>query len=118
MAGPVSLKDEGDCNVVLEHLKGFEKAIEGLLAGNYEYDIELPALYVNEYGQVVSGQIDFLASGETGFCLIDHKTDALNILNVEHISQLASYRSMTGIEERVALGVNFSQAGSLSLILS
>ena len=76
-----------------------------------QYHCELPTLSVNELGQTVSGTIDLLVETETGFWIVDHKTDKTAEYSKHH-AQLMAYAQALKIDKPVmGLAVNWVRGG-------
>ncbi|WP_100644041.1 UvrD-helicase domain-containing protein [Alteromonas facilis] len=77
---------------------------------------EVPVLSKNGDGQTVSGTIDLLIKTDSGYWIIDHKTDKTTDID-KHLSQLFSYVQMLDESKPViGIGVNWIRKGSLSLL--
>jgi ATP-dependent exoDNAse (exonuclease V) beta subunit len=80
------------------------------------YHCELPTLSVNELGQTVSGTIDLLVETETGYWIVDHKTDKLAEYSKHH-TQLMAYAKALKLDKPVlGLAVNWVRGCRLESI--
>jgi ATP-dependent exoDNAse (exonuclease V) beta subunit len=70
---------------------------------------------VNELGQTVSGTIDLLVETETGYWIVDHKTDKVAEYSKHH-TQLMAYAKALKLDKPVlGLAVNWVRGGILEL---
>jgi ATP-dependent exoDNAse (exonuclease V) beta subunit len=80
------------------------------------YHCELPTLSVNALGQTVSGTIDLLVETETGYWIVDHKTDKLAEYSKHH-TQLMAYAKALKLDKPVlGLAVNWVRGCRLESI--
>lgn len=84
---------------------------------------EVPVLALNQAGSVINGSIDLLVETDSGYWIIDHKsdqTDDLDLRFAHYFPQLNCYAEALAAvwPEKVLLGVgiNWISAGSVSLL--
>jgi len=77
---------------------------------------EVPILAVNEFGQTVSGSIDMLVETETGFWIIDHKTDKKPDF-AKHVEQLRAYVLSLALEKPIiGIAINWVRVGKIEAL--
>jgi len=77
---------------------------------------EVPILATNELGQIISGSIDMLIETETGFWIVDHKTDK-KIDMTKHLEQLKAYVQSLALDKPViGIAINWVRAGQIEKV--
>ncbi|WP_029407285.1 exodeoxyribonuclease V subunit beta [Thiomicrorhabdus sp. Milos-T2] len=77
---------------------------------------EVPILAVNELGQTVSGSIDMLIETETGFWIIDHKTDKKTDFT-KHSEQLKAYAQALALDKPIiGIAINWVRTGQFEIL--
>jgi ATP-dependent exoDNAse (exonuclease V) beta subunit len=109
---PVCVTDDAQKREIVAHLEGFKCHVNAVTEGVRLLKCELQVTGLKPNGQVVSGEIDMLVEGETGWWLFDHKTDT-NADAINHIDQLLTYRQMCGSLKVDNLAINWSRSGQL-----
>ncbi|PCM45951.1 UvrD-helicase domain-containing protein [Marinobacter sp. ANT_B65] len=94
---PCHLADEGQKDALILHFEAFKTHMNQLMDGVVQWRNEVPALGVNQQGQVCSGVIDLIVDGENESWLVDHKTDRSS-KNTSYWHQLRYYSVVSGIE--------------------
>ncbi len=108
-------------NQIQEQVVAFEVySKSGLQATDIQ--CEVPILSKTEQESVVSGSIDILIETETGYWIIDHKSDSVdNFLErfTHHYPQLEAYAKFTKLDKPLlGVGINWVRYGKVSLLES
>jgi len=83
---------------------------------------EVPILSKTEQGSVVSGSVDLLLETDTGYWIIDHKSDRVDDFEerfAHHYPQLEAYAKCTKLDKPLlGVGINWVRYGKISLMNS
>ena len=97
------------------HLSALEQTLHKHL-GMIQAHCEYPVLALNQQGQTLSGIIDLLAETDSGYWVIDHKTD--NQKDAEkHWTQIRAYADCLKLGKPVlGAAINWTQHGTLETL--
>lgn len=112
LAQPCCVTNDENKQNIRNHLDKFKDYASAISGGTARWECELQVTGLNTIFQVVSGEIDLLIAGESGWWIIDHKTGAKGHVE-DHVNQLLNYSRIFPQAKVQGLGINWVMAGNL-----